>query len=242
MEWFQVAILLGVAGVLLANSLVRIPHGHFGIPVRFGRSTGRALYEGYRFKVPLLDSVPPERIYSLKPRVVPVDGRVNTRDGAHVTLSVSVIWKPDPVLQGPSGEIRYLEADEETVHAALKARVGSCLRRCGGDTDATTLLRDPGGFEDCVSGLLRSEHLEPKYGIQIVDAAVREATFAEKSQPYLEGDLIGQHVAQFIRRQLDAGIGQAAALEMAQLVWGLSQKAIREVQGVEQLRSLGDTH
>lgn len=238
MEWYEVLIAAFVTAIVGLNSIVRIPPKHFGVSVRFGRLSNRVLREGIQFKAPLIDSVPAEMIYSLHFRQVSAEAETNAKGGAQVVLSFSIIWRPDPRIRNAEGAIRFVEYDEQIIHDGLLNKAASSVLRCSGDYTFHDLLNNPGGFEDCVKDRLQSAQLERLFGIELVDAAIRQLAFA--SQKWIEGPIIGDFVAAFVRRQLDLGSPFDSALEMAQLIWNLSHKDIMELKGVRELATFAN--
>jgi regulator of protease activity HflC (stomatin/prohibitin superfamily) len=147
-----VLLLLLLAGILLQDSFVQIPTAYFGVVLRFGKRTGRVVFEGIRVKLPYIEEV---RLINEQLTTIPVEATCLTRDNLQLTIFGSLQWAPSPKVSDQSGRNQFLAIDESTIPTGIQDAVESELGKLGSLEAAESFILNRESLERFLSCMLR---------------------------------------------------------------------------------------
>lgn len=145
--------------------LVIIPAYHFGVVERFGKRTGRILYEGLSMKWPFIDQV---ELVSLKPEPLSITVGFITEDNLKLICSGSLQYRPDSTIADAEGRNVFVtmsdedKDEEKMITIGLTDAVKSKLGALGGVKDSKDFRRNRQAISDlinCTFRLGKSPHL-----------------------------------------------------------------------------------
>lgn len=131
---------------------VVIPAYHFGVVERFGKRTGRILYEGFRLKIPLIDGV---ELISLELDTIPIAVEFTTIDKLKLTCSGSLQWRPDPDIKDDKKRNTFVTMSEDIITTGMADAIKAKLGALGGKKTGKDFIQNRQAIGDIINCALR---------------------------------------------------------------------------------------
>ncbi len=153
---FVVVKLLSVVCLVLIalKAYVSIPAYHYGVLERFGRRTGRILYEGPHLILPLIDVV---ELISLELDRIPIDVTFTAEDRLQLAVSGPLQYRPDPGVMRNDRNV-FIEISESTMQEGIREEVQAKLGALGGIHSSKQFIGRRHALGDFITAILTFEN------------------------------------------------------------------------------------